>query len=144
MKAAATAALILLLPFVAAAGPATDRMTIAATVSAHITLSTLHEPETLSLSERDIERGYIEARARYDVKTNVPGGYRLRFVPRVGLASQITILGLGGAVVLRDLEVDVFRPVSSDDVDLQLRIDLRPGLEAGSHPWPVLVAAEVD
>jgi hypothetical protein len=144
MKAAATAALILLLPVVSAAGPATDRMNIAAPVSAHITLSTLHEPETLSLSERDIERGYIEARARYDVKTNVPGGYRLRFVPRVGLASQITIIGLGGAVVLRDLEGDVFRPVSSDEVDLQLRIDLRPGLEAGRHPWPVLVAAEVD
>ncbi len=144
MKAAATAALILLLPVVSAAGPATDRMNIAATVSAHISLSTLHEPETLSISEPDIERGYIEARARYDVKTNVPGGYRLRFVPRVGLASQITIIGLGGAVVLRDLEVDVFRPVSSDEVDLQLRIDLRPGLEAGRHPWPVLVAAEVD
>lgn len=144
MKAAATAALILLLPVVSVANSATDRMNIAATVVAHITLSVLREPETLSISEQDIERGYIEARANYGVKTNVADGYRLRFVPRVGLARQVTILGLGGAVVLRDLEVDVFRPVSSDDVDLRLRIDLRPGLEAGSHPWPLLVAAEVD
>ena len=144
MKAAATAALILLLPVVSVANSATDRMNIAATVVAHITLSVLREPETLSISEQDIERGYIEARARYDVKTNVADGYRLRFVPRVGLARQVTIQGLGGTVVLRDLEVDVFRPVSSDDVNLRLRIDLRPDLEAGSHRWPLLVAAEVD
>ena len=144
MKAAATAALILLLPVVSVANSATDRMNIAATVVAHITLSVLREPETLSISEQDIERGYIEAQARYDVKTNVADGYRLRFVPRVGLARQVTIQGLGGTVVLRDLEVDVFRPVSSDDVNLRLRIDLRPDLEAGSHRWPLLVAAEVD
>ena len=144
MKAAATAALILLLPVVSLAKSATDRMNIAPTVVAHITLSVLREPETLSISEQDIERGYIEGRAHYGVQTHVPDGYRLRVVPRVGLARQVTILGLGGAVVLRDLEVDVFRPVSSEDVDLRLRIDLRPGLEAGSHPWPLLVAAEVD
>ena len=144
MKAAATAALILLLPALAAAERTTTNINIAATVLAHITLSAVDEPADLSVSERDLARGYVDARARYRVQTNDRDGFRLRFVPRVGLASEAAIEGLGSTVVVRDLEVDVMQAASTRYLDLSIRFKLEPDLPAGRYPWPLQLSADVN
>ena len=144
MKAAAIAVLLLMLPWLADAEQSRDRINVVARVLPHVSLEALQEPSALDVSENDLERGFVEARARYAVQTNARDGYTLRFAPRVGLADRILIHGLGSPVVLGDLEVDVLQAAAAAVVELSFRIELGPGLIVGSYPWPVSVTASAD
>lgn len=144
MKAALTAVLFLMLPALAAAEQQRSQLRVAALVRPHIALSAVGEPAGLNVSEQDLQRGYVDAQARYIVSTNDRDGFRVRFAPRVGLAAKILISGLGGRIVVVDLEVDVLQAANTEVLDLAFRFKLEPGLAAGTYPWPVSVTATVD
>ena len=144
MKTAAIAVLLLLLPWLADAEQRCDRMNVVARVLPHVSLAALQEPSALDVSENDLERGFVEARARYAVQTNARDGYRLRFAPRVGLADRILIHGLGSPVVVGNLEVDVPQAAAASVIELSFHIELGRDVDAGSYPWPVSVTASVD
>jgi hypothetical protein len=137
----------LLTALLAAAGARADAeragFLVTATIPERVVLETVEQPAQISISEADVERGYKDASARYVVSQNTARGWMLRFAPRLGVARQVEIRGLHGAVVLRDQGVDVFRPGGSgrEQLALDFRFVLDAGVPPGTYDLPVHVAA---
>ncbi len=70
-------------------------------------------------------------------------GYLLQIAPRVGLARQIEVRGLGADVVMRDDTVEIHRPGAEflQDLELEFRLLLHAAVGPGVFELPVQVAA---
>jgi hypothetical protein len=119
------------------------RLQVSVSVPALAAVASVGSVDTLTLSVEDVARGYKDLRTRYRVTHNNPGGYLLRFAPRLGLAREVEVRGLGAAFVLRDVPVDVGQPAAarSRDVDLEFRVVLDGAARPGTYALPVQLAA---
>ena len=136
-------ALAALLAGPAVADQARARFTVSAVVPKRVTLTVLEQPSQLMLSVQDIERGYKDVSARYQVRHNDRNGYLLHLVPRVGLTRQIEVRGLAAEVVLGDADLAI-RQASAGrlhDFELAFRFVLDPAARPGSYALPVHVTA---
>ena len=136
-------ALAALLAGPALADQARARFTVSAVVPKRVTLTVLEQPAQLMLSVEDIERGYKDVSARYQVRHNDRNGYLLHLVPRVGLTRQIEVRGLAAEVVLGDADLAI-RQASVGrlhDFELAFRFVLDPAARPGSYALPVHVTA---
>lgn len=127
----------------ALADQARARFTVSAVVPKRVTLTVLEQPAQLMLSVQDIERGYKDVSARYQVRHNDRNGYLLHLVPRVGLTRQIEVRGLAAEVVLGDADLAI-RQASVGrlhDFELAFRFVLDPAAQPGSYALPVHVTA---
>jgi hypothetical protein len=136
-------ALAALLAGPALADQARARFTVSAIVPKRVTLTALEQPAQLTLSVEDIERGYKDVSARYQVRHNDSHGYLLHLAPRIGLTRQIEVRGLASEVVLGDADL-VIRQASVGrlhDFELAFRFVLDPAARPGSYALPVHVTA---
>jgi hypothetical protein len=136
-------ALAVLLAGPAMADQARARFTVSAVVPKRVTLTVLEQPSQLALSVEDIERGYKDVTARYQVRHNDRNGYLLHLVPRVGLTREIEVRGLAAEVVLGDTDLAI-RQASAGrlhDFELAFRFVLDPAARPGSYALPVHVTA---
>jgi hypothetical protein len=136
-------ALAALLAGPALADQARARFTVSAVVPKRVTLTVLEQPAQLMLSVEDIERGYKDVSARYQVRHNDRNGYLLHLVPRVGLTRQIEVRGLAAEVVLGDADLAI-RQASVGRLhhfELAFRFVLDPAARPGSYALPVHVTA---
>jgi hypothetical protein len=136
-------ALAALLAGPALADQARARFTVSAVVPKRVTLTALEQPVQLMLSVEDIERGYKDVSARYQVRHNDPHGYLLHLAPRIGLTRQIEVRGLAAEVVLGDADLAI-RQASVGrlhDFELAFRFVLDPAARPGSYALPVHVTA---
>lgn len=127
----------------ALADQARARFTVSAVVPKRVTLTVLEQPAQLMLSVQDIERGYKDVSARYQVRHNDRNGYLLHLVPRVGLTRQIEVRGLAAEVVLGDADLAI-RQASVGrlhDFELAFRFVLDTAAQPGSYALPVHVTA---
>lgn len=112
-------------------------------VPVRVELETVQQPGLLTLTADDVARGYKDVSARYRVRHNDRNGYLLQIAPRLGLASEIRVAGLGGPVVVLGEPVELFR--SGADFEQDLSLDFRFVLDAAARPGtfdlPVQVAA---
>jgi len=136
-------ALAVLLSGPALADQARARFTVSAVVPKRVTLTVLEQPAQLMLSVDDIERGYKDVSARYQVRHNDPRGYLLHLAPRVGLTRQVEVRGLASDVLLGDEEVAI-RQASAGrlhDFELAFRFVLDTAAQPGAYALPVHVTA---
>jgi len=136
-------ALAALLAGPALADQAQARFTVSAVVPKRVTLTVLEQPVQLMLSAEDIERGYKDVAARYQVRHNDPNGYLLHLAPRIGLTRHVEVRGLGAAIQLGDADLAV-RQASVGrlhDFELAFRFVLDPAARPGSYALPVHVTA---
>jgi len=136
-------ALAALLAGPAMADQAQARFTVSAVVPKRVTLTALEQPAQLMLSVDDIERGYKDVSARYQVRHNDSRGYLLHLAPRVGLTRHVEVHGLGAAIQLGDADLAV-RQASVGrlhDFELAFRFVLDPSARPGSYALPVHVTA---
>jgi hypothetical protein len=136
-------ALAALLAGPALADQARARFTVSAVVPKRVTLTALEQPAQLTLSVEDIERGYKDVSARYQVRYNDSHGYLLHLAPRIGLTRQIEVRGLASEVVLGDADLAI-RQASAGrlhDFELAFRFVLDPAARPGSYALPVHVTA---
>ena len=136
-------ALAVLLAAPVLADQAQTRFTVSAVVPKRVTLTVLEQPAQLVLSDSDIERGYKDVSARYQVRHNDRNGYLLYLAPRIGLTRQIEVRGLAAEVVLGDTDLAI-RQASAGrlhDFDLAFRFVLDPAARPGSYALPVHVTA---
>ncbi len=84
--------------------------TVSATVPARATLDVISQPTSISVSDEDVARGYLDVAAVYRVRNNDPAGYLLRLVPLTGLTSSIEVNGLASAVLMGEDTVEVTQP----------------------------------
>ena len=108
-------------------------------VVARTRLEVLDAPASIQVSTEDLARGYKDVDARYRVHVSRMTPYVLKLAPRVGLAEAVQVAGLGAAVMLGSDEIEVLRPAaaSASDLNLRLRLLLRPGLPAGAYELPL-------
>ena len=136
-------ALAALLASPALADQARARFTVSAVVPKRVTLTALEQPAQLTLTVEDIERGYKDVSARYQVRHNDPHGYLLHLAPRIGLTRQIEVRGLTSDVLLGDADLAI-RQASAGrlhDFELAFRFVLDPAARPGSYALPVHVTA---
>ena len=136
-------ALAALLAAPALADQAQTRFTVSAVVPQRVTLTVLEQPSQLALSVEDIERGYKDVSARYQVRYNDRNGYLLHLVPRVGLTRQIEVRGLAAEVVLGDADLAIRQGSVArlHEFELAFRFVLDPAAQPGRYALPVHVTA---
>lgn len=127
----------------AMAGEARANFTVSAIVPVRVTLAALDEPAELAISAADLERGYKDVAATYRVTHNDRRGYLLSLSPRVGLAREVEVQGLGAGLVVREETVEVLQNglPGSHELALGFRLVLDPAAVPGRYPLPVLVTA---
>jgi hypothetical protein len=135
--------LALVLAGPALADTAQARFRVSVTVPASATVSMTGTADQLVVSGEDVESGYVVVPVRYRVTHNTRGGYLLQIAPRIGLARQVEVRGLGGGVVLQDAPVEVIRAGAElvEDLELELRVSLESWVQPGRYPFPVQLSA---
>jgi len=124
------------------ADQARARFTVSAVVAKRVTLTALEQPSQLMLSAEDVERGYKDVSARYQVRHNDPNGYLLHLAPRIGLTRQIEVRGLATPVQLGDADLAIRQSSGGrlHDFELAFRFVLDPAVRPGSYALPIHVA----
>lgn len=119
------------------------RFRVTVSVPASATVSLLGQADALVVSEEDVARGFVVMPVRYRVTHNTRRGYLLQIAPRLGLAREVEVRGLGSGVVLHDQPMELHRDATDrvDDLALELRVSLEPGVQPGRYALPVQLMA---
>ncbi|HEX6571268.1 MAG TPA: hypothetical protein VF055_04535 [Steroidobacteraceae bacterium] len=118
------------------------RLAVAARVEAHVRLAPVESDGALTITDADLDRGYLDVTRRYALRTNAPDRVRLQVHPRVGYTTAVDIAGVGPTVRLQETSVELW-PAAGRHVEFVFRLWLAPGLAPGQYPLPVHVAAVV-
>lgn len=134
-------AVLLAAPALADTARATFRVSVTVPASASVRL--VGPGDTLLVSDEDVTLGFVVVPVRCQVTRNTPRGYLLQIAPRLGLARQVEVRGLGSGVVVRDLPVELHRSGVErvEDLALELRVALEPAVRPGRYPLPVQLSA---
>lgn len=142
--AIATAVLGTVLPCAPAAADAGQAaVVVRATVLRHASIR-IAPPRTLTISEADVARGYVELAApvEVEVQSNVREGYTLVFERRGEQVQQVHVQGLQPGLLVGDATAMASRPAAGrglwrELLQLRFRFDLGPHARVGRHPWPL-------
>jgi hypothetical protein len=118
------------------------QLDVSATVLKRASLQVLAQPASLTLTEADVARGYVEvaAPAQIAVKNNSAEGYLLVVASRGDFLRQMRMRGLGGDVQMSADGGFVRQPpgpVVTTVLDLGFRFELSESAQPGVYAWPV-------
>ena len=132
-------------PLAAGAGELRTQFSVTATVSPRASVEPLSQPAQLSISQVDVERGYVDVAAAYRVSSNDPSGYLVRLAPRTGLTRAVEVAGLSTPVVMTDQSVEVIQPAAlrPQTLALRFRLVLNDKAVPGTYAMPVQVSVSV-
>ncbi len=127
----------------ATAGEADGRFMVVASVAATARLEALAEPGTIQVTERDLERGYVEFESTYRVRNNHPGGFLLHLHPLPGHEGSLSVITDEGEWRVNGSCMELLQDAALKPRELALRVrmDLDPAARTGSMPLPLRVAA---
>jgi hypothetical protein len=129
-----TAALSAVTP--AAAAGDTAHLNIVATVLTRASIESQELPRDVTISEQDVERGYVDLDpVAIGVRSNHPGGIRLRFAATSAQLAAVDVEGGGATLFL----VQPGRGLQRQKVSVRLRLRLAPGAAPGTIAYPVSV-----
>lgn len=121
-------------------------VTVSAVVQRHASIR-VTAPASITVSEEDIARGYVDIAAPVDVtvQSNAPQGYALAFERQGDQVRQAHVQGPGGALLAAAGAAIAVRPAPGrglwrERVQWRLRFDLARGARAGQHPWPLRIS----
>ena len=132
------------------AGAAETSRSAALTVGARVRpvarIERLEAPAALLLTDADVARGWVDLSGpvALEVRANTPGGCDLEIALDTDVALAVEVDGVGAAPVLAGSGVRVGPACASPGrtrLSLALRLHLAPGVGAGTHPFPVGLAA---
>lgn len=135
--------LLAVLPAVALAGNDGTHFQVSAQVLAHVSLTPLGAPDQITVTAKDVSKGFLDVAATYRVSSNDPRGYVLRFDALTGLADRIEVRGLGQPLTVGDLGVESLQSSTAptQDYSLRIRIYLPAATAQGQYPLPLQVSA---
>lgn len=127
-----------------AAETASARVAVSATVLRHASVDVLSAPRTVSISEADIARGYVDVPvpSRLEIRSNSPSGYVIAIESAADFARGTEVRGLGGVVSFGRFG-GVLNVKGGGQgmhvmpVELYFRVLLSDVARPGVHPWPV-------
>jgi hypothetical protein len=107
-------------------------------------LTTLYQAPLIVISDRDIERGYVEmaAATRLRIKTNQKSGYTLLIEGLGGPFREAYITGLAHEIQINSAGAFIHQPYSKKTVSAELgyRFILSETAKAGGYPWPLTIS----
>ena len=129
---------------IAEAGDDMATFRVSLQVPVRISMHSSGEPASVTITDDDLARGYLDVPARYHVSHNDRRGYLLQIVHLGGVAREVRVSGLGGTLVIAGDAVEVHRDGQTfeQDVALEFRLVLAPGAQAGRFDWPVALSVQ--
>lgn len=118
----------------------TTEIQVSARVQPWARLECQNRSEELRVNAEDVRTGYKEQKVRCTVVTNDRRGAIVRFVPRAGLGTLISIKGLSQPLVMQQEPVEVWQAPDAV-LELEIRFNLRSALVPGLYPVPLLMHA---
>lgn len=130
------------------AGSGKATITVSATVVARVSQSVIHQVSRLSVTEKDIKRGFVEISSGtiLQVKTNSRNGYLLYFEGENELFKEVSVMDRGRTTVLSPNGGFIHQTASPGNVevkDLSYRLLLREDIQPGTYPFPFRVKASL-
>lgn len=127
-----------------AAETASAKVTVSATVLRHASVRVLTAPQTLSISEADIARGYVDVPvpSRLEIRSNSPSGYVIAIESAADFSRGTEVRGLGDMVSFGPFGGVLHvkgggHGMNVIPVELNYRVLLSDVARPGVHPWPV-------
>jgi hypothetical protein len=127
------------------AGPQTTKLTVMAKIATFFRMQVDYQVAALTITARDIERGYVEAPAasNFSVITNTQDGFVIDFRPRSDVFRSVLVTGLQSPI-----EIGAQGGIAAQNVphgrttfhQLGYRFVLRPDLQPGSYLWPLEIS----
>lgn len=121
-------------------------LTVRASVPRHASIR-MAQPRTLTISQADVARGYVEVAAplAVHVQSNVQQGYTLAFECQGGDVRQAHVHGLQSELTVGSAGALSARPAAGpgtwrEQLSLRFRFDLAPGVQPGEHAWPLNIS----
>lgn len=124
------------------AEPHTTKLTVMARIATFFRMQVDHQDAALTITERDIERGYVEvpAASKFSVVTNTQDGFVIDFRPRSDVFRSVLVTGLQNPIEIGAAGGTAMNNVPHGRTtfhQLGYRFMLRPDLQPGSYPWPL-------
>lgn len=145
-----TVNLLCALATLAAAGPALAAsneatFSVTAAVVARVVMTTEYQAPTLTITQADVDRGYVEipGASRITVRCNSLSGYLLSFAGEADYYSQVVVSGLRTPALVSGQGGWLQQPYSRDASVMQLsyRFVLSQTARPGVYPWPLALSA---
>lgn len=127
-----------------AADSGNAKVMVRAEVLRHASVRAISAPQTVSIAEADIGRGYVDIPmpTKLEIRSNSPSGYLIAIDIAAGFAGRTEVRGLGDMISLGP-SGGVVNVRSSGQgmrvtpVELYFRVQLAAGVHPGQHPWPM-------
>ena len=128
------------------AGSTSATMSVSVTVRARALLSVDSQPASVTITEEDVSRGYVDVpgASRIQVRTNSPAGWLLEFQPMQGPFRSLDVTGLGSLAQVSAAGGWLAQPYAGKTLvtaDLGYRFILSGDAQPGIYPWPVALSA---
>lgn len=134
-------------PYALAAGSAHSAIVFSATVLPYLRVDVVSQAATLTVTEADAVRGYVDVPAGTALRAvaNDRQGFTIRFDPRLRLFERVTVAGLERSVELGPNGGSARHAYAGRDVALRLsyRFYLAAGIAPGQYPWPLQISSSV-
>jgi hypothetical protein len=128
-----------------AAEPSSTKLLVMARVATFFRMQVEHQVSTVTVTARDVERGYVEVQAgsNFSVVTNTQDGLIIEFRPRGDMFRSVVVMGLRAPV-----EISANGGIATNDTphgkttfhQLGYRFMLRPDLQPGDYAWPLEIS----
>jgi len=127
------------------AAPNTTKLTVMARIATFFRMRVEHQAAALTITARDIERGYIEvpAASNFSVITNSQDGYVIDFRPRSDVFRSVLVTGLQNPIEMGAEGGAAMHNIPHGRTtfhQLGYRFTLRANLQPGSYPWPLEIS----
>ncbi len=123
-------------------------ITVSATNAPYIRASTVSQPKQLTITESDIERGFVDVpnAGLLALQTNNPDGTMLLLALEVGPVSsaEVSTNGLRRTIGAAGGWLDIpYTGTAKQNLQFSTRLFLRKEMEAGDFPWPLAFEARM-
>lgn len=123
-------------------------ITVSATNAPYIRASTLSQPNQLTITQSDIERGFIDVSDAgvLSLQTNNPDGTMLVLALEGGpvTSAEVTTNGLRRTIGAAGGWLDIpYTGTAKQDLRFSTRMFLKKGVQAGDFPWPLAFEARM-
>jgi hypothetical protein len=140
------AAASILVAGAAECAPNQASLQVSARIQRHASIR-MAQPLSLTISEADVARGYVEVSAPVEVlvQSNVQEGYALAFECQGDGVLRAHVHGLQDALMVGSAGARSARPSAGpglwrETLQLRFRFDLTPQARAGQHAWPLHIS----
>jgi hypothetical protein len=128
-----------------ASGAQTTKLQVTARVAAFFRLRLLYQAQAFTITQLDIDRGYVEvpAASRFAVITNSLASYVVDFRPLATFFESVSINGLGAPSSLSASGGSIVANAPQERSvlhQLSYYFVLRPGTPPGNYAWPLALA----